>query len=349
MTQVEIGNFQINGSSQQKDSRLTWDIFTDTGSLSRARPNTTKILNLFGFTSWSKASIEAKFNTAIANAHKVNGLVFLGEEWYKPSHTPQMSASSAQGGYTIEGVSIPSPSNEDQFILALMKAWVAMCRRLGKKAVLCGSPAVCSDNAVWPWMYGSPAISYIASHFDIIILYHYPTTLPEAQGVSCKQDNGNTGYRDAKSYIKFWQGQGFMGKIIYLLITKFPNFPGSTDINVIRADFKSAADNMRLGDVIVTYPYANGVYSDGSAATRLIDIYNWYNGNNPTPTPTIGPTPTPIITPTPKPATPTPTPLITPTPGITPTPTKLNVIISSFPDNAVIKVNNININFIKKG
>jgi len=347
MTLVEIGNFQINGSSQQKDSRLTWDIFTDTGSLSRARAGTKKILNVFGFTSWSEASIRDKFKTATDNASKVDGLSWP-EEWYKPSRTPQMSAGSAQGGYTIEGVVIPSPSNEDQYILALLKAWVAMCRRLGKKAVLCGSPAVCSDNAVWPWMYGSPAVSYITAYFDIIILYHYPTTLAAAQGASCKQSNGNTGYNDAKSYIKFWHGQGFMGKIIYLLITKFPNFPGSTDINVIRADFKSAADNMRMGDVIVTYPYANGVYSDGSAASRLIDIYNWYNGNNPTPTPTIGPTPTPVITPTPRPATPTPTPLITPTPGITPTPTKLNVTISSFPDDAVIKVNNQNINIIKK-
>lgn len=323
---VEIGNFQINGSIQQRDPRLTTHIFTDVGSLSQNLSGF-KILNLFGFTSWSRASIEEKFNTAIANAYKVNGLVFLGEEWYKPSRTPQMNPGVAQGGYTIEGVEIPSPSNEDQFILALLKAWVSMCRRLGKKAVLCGSPAVCSDNAIWPWMYGSPAVSYIASHFDIIILYHYPTTVALAQGASCTQTNGKTGKNDAKSYIQYWKGQGFTGDFIYILITKFKDFEGSSDINVIRADFKSAAD--AGAKTIVTYPYANGVYSDGSAASRLIEINNWYNSITTTPTPQ--PTHTPI-----------------PTTYPSPTPGKLTVFINGFPDNATIKVNNQNINLLKK-
>jgi len=324
---VEIGNFQINSSIQQKDPRLKTHIFTDTGSLSQNLIGF-KILDLFGFTSWSQAAITAKFNTAISNASKVDGLVFLGEEWYKPSRTPQISTRSAQGGYTIEGVAIPSPSNEDQFILALLKAWVAMCRRLGKKAVLCGSPAVCSDDAVWTWMYGSPAVSYIASNFDIIILYHYPTTLSAAQGAACTQQNKNPGKNDARSYISYWKEKGFKGKIIYIIVTKFPDFPGSTDINVIKADFKSAAD--AGADTIVTYPYANGVYSDGSAATRLIDIYNWYTGG------IVTPTPTPVITPT-------------PSPTQTPRPGTLTVSITGFPDDAIIKVNNQNINFIKKG
>ncbi len=341
---IEIGNFQINGSNQQKDSRLTIHIFTDTGSLS-ANLSGFKILNLFGFTSWSKANVEAKFNTAITNASKVNGLVWMGEEWYKPSRTPQMLASSAQGGYTLEGVAIPSPSNEDQFILALLKAWKAMCNRLGKRAIICGSPAVCSDDAVWPWMYGSPAVSYIAANFDII-LYHYPTTLAAAQGANCNQQNGKTGKNDAKSYIQYWKGQGLKGDIIYLLISKFPNFQGSTDINVIRADFKSAAD--AGAKYIVTYPYANGILSDGSAASRLIEINNWYEGGTITPTP-VPQTPTP----TPKPATPTPSPVPTitpsPTPIITPTPQphQVSVVISSFPDNATIKVNGANINYLK--
>jgi len=309
---VEIGNFQINGSSQQKDSRFTYDIFTDTGSLSRARAGTYKILNLFGFTSWSQIAIKTKFSIAEQYASQVNGLVWIGEEWYKPSRTPQINPATAQGNYTLEGINIPSPSNEDDFILALLRAWKNMCNRLGKDAWICGSPAVCSDDAVWPWMYGNAAIPYMATNYNMI-LYHYPTTLSAAQGTTCKQQNGNPGKNDAASYIKFWKGKG-VKKIIYNLTTKFPNSPGTTDINVIRADFKSAAD--AGANIISTYPYANGISSDGSAASRLIEILNWYNGGTNTPTPQ---------------------------------PHQLTVSISSFPETATIKVNNQNIYLIKKG
>ena len=351
---VELGNVQINGSNQQKDSRLKWDLFTDIGSLTRIRPGTTKILQSYGYGTWSQIWLKNRFTLAENNKNKVDGLVFLlMEEIYKISRTPQMSVSSAKGGFTIEGISIPSPSNEDNYILALLKAWVVLCKRLGKKSVLFGTGAFCEANGIWDYMYGKPGMDYIISNFDIIVVYGYPNTLAGAQGGSCSTQYTPSGKTDAKSRISYIRSRGFTKTIIYIVVTKFADGAGTTNLDIIKADFKSAAD--AGANVIVSYGYTNGVYSDGNAASRLIDINNWYSGGTATPTPV----PTPIPTPTPKPATPTPTPIITPTPKpITPSPTpvitptprpsELTVLINSFPDDATIKVNNVNINLIKK-
>jgi len=290
---VLLGNFQINGSAAQKDKLIGVDTFTDVGSLANVRANTTKILNVYGFTSWSQADITAKFNRAIKYASKVDGLVFLGEEHYKPSRTPQTNPATANGpAYTLEGVTIPAmpAAGEDAYILALLKAWLAMCKRLGKKAWICGSPAVCSDPAIWPYQYGNAGIDYIAKNYNGIFLYHYPTTLSLAQGATCNQQNGNPGKNDAKSYIDFWRGKGFTGSINYILVTKFPDFPGSQDYNVIKADFKNALD--AGANIISTYPYANGVYSNSEAVPRMLKIAGELNA---LPKPPIPPLPIPPI------------------------------------------------------
>lgn len=282
-----LGNFQINGSAAQKDPIIKYDTFTDTGSLKYARPGTTKILEQFSYPgfSFSQAYIRGRFALAIKYASQVDGLIFLmQEEVYKPSRTFQVRADSANGpAYVLEGVTIPGmPGNEDAYFVSLLQAWKNLCTRLGKKAVICGSPAVCSDDAIWPYMYGSAGVSYIASYFDLIYLYHFPTTLSLAQGATCTQMNKKPGKNDAASYIRYWRSMGYRGLINYILVTKFSDFPGSTDINVIRADFKSAAD--AGADIISTYPYANGVYSNSDAVQRMIDILNWHGGS-PTPIP----------------------------------------------------------------
>lgn len=284
---VSLGNFQINGSAAQKNPLIRYDTFTDVGSLRNARTGTIRILEHFGFGNWSESYIRSRFSLAAQYASQVDGLIFLlQEEIYKPSRTPQTSAGTVQGGYSIEGVNIPS-SNEDAYILALLTAWKKMCARLGKKAVICGSPAVCSDDAIWSWMYGAAGVSYIAQNYDMIYLYHYPQTVSASQGATCTQMNGNPGKNDAASYIKFWRGRGFKGLINYILITKFSNWPGSTDMNVIRADFKSANAG---ADIISTYPYSNGVYSNSDAVGRMLQIAAEYGGSTPPP-PTPPPTP----------------------------------------------------------
>lgn len=284
---VLLGNLQINGSAAQRNPIFLYDTFTDIGSLKYSRSGTLKILEHYSYPgfSFSKAYIKSRFDLAVKYASQVDGLVFLlQEEIYKPSRTPQVSSASANGSsYTLEGVTIPAmPGNEDGYFVALLTAWKRLCIRLGKKAVLLGSPAVCSDDGVWPYMYGSQGISYIAANFDMIYLYHFPVTLSQAQGAICTQMNKNPGKNDAASYIRYWKGKGFRGLINYILVTKFSDFPGSTDINVIRADFKSAADSG--ADIISTYPYANGVYSNTDAVKRILDIYAWYGGS-PTPIP----------------------------------------------------------------
>lgn len=278
---VVLGNMQINGSAAQNNPAITCDTFTDTGSLKYARPGTVRILEQFGFGNWSESYIRSRFALAEKYASQVDGLILLlQEEVYKPSRTPQTSATTLQGGYSIEGVNIPS-SNEDAYFLALLTAWKKLCVRLGKKACICGSLAVCSDDGVWAWMYGSLGVSYIAQNYDMIYLYHYPQTVAVAQGATCTQMNGNPGKNDAASYIKFWRGRGFNGLINYILT-------GSTDFNVIRADFKSAVD--AGADIISTYPYANGVYSNSDAVGRMLQIAAEYGGMQPptTPPPTPG-------------------------------------------------------------
>jgi len=279
---VTLGNFQVR-SSKQLRSEIRYDTFTDINTLNNyylSRPNSIKIFESFSWTNfkWSESYIRSRFQLAKDYKNKVNGLVFLlQEEVYKPSRTPQVSPSTANGNsYQLEGVTIPAmPGNEDVYFTALLTAWKNLCASLGKKAVILGSPAVCSDDDVWIYMYGSSAINYIANNYDMIYLYHFPITKSFAQGSLCTQQNGNPGKYDASSYIKFWRNKGFKGLINYLLVTKFAKGVGTTDYATVEADFINAA-NAGV-DIISTYPYINEANNDNDATERMIQIYNNYN------------------------------------------------------------------------
>jgi len=86
----------------------------------------------------------------------------MQEEIYKPSRSPLVNKSTLNTtSYTIEGITIPAMSanptdaQEDAYLLALLKAWKALCNRLGKDAVLLGCAAGCEDDSIWSYMYGS--------------------------------------------------------------------------------------------------------------------------------------------------------------------------------------------------
>lgn len=279
---VEIGNFQLKYPSQIKPE-IKYDTFTDTTTLNNyysSRPNSIKILEFFDWSSfnWSQSYIKSRFTMAESYKNKVDGLVFLlQEEVYKPSKTPQSNISTANGpSYTLENTIIPQmPGNEDSYFVALLTAWKKLCVRLKKKCILLGSPAVCSDDSVWEYIYGNPAINYISSNFDMIYLYHFPITIQNATGSNCTQQNGKTGKYDAKSYIQFWRKKGFNKLINYLLVTKFAKGVGTADNAVVEADFVSALN--AGADIISCYPFKNELNNDHDATTRLISLYNKYN------------------------------------------------------------------------
>lgn len=289
MAKVKLGNFQKNGTPEQDNDLLTLDYFTDFWSLSKYKRNGVyTIAEQFRFPgfSFSRKAMEDIFALFRNNKDKIDGFTVFGqEEIFLPSRTPQVSPTTTYGSsYMLEGVNIPAmPGNETAYFVALLTAWKKMCVELGKDFVVCGSPAVCSDDAVWDYMYSKEGAKYIAEHADKIVIYHYPTTLAEAQGTDCKQANKNIGKRDAKSYITQWRNRGFKGDFIYILVTEFPDNAGTSDINVIKADFKRAADNLTEKDTIVTYPYAHK--SGGGAVKRMIGIYKEYIGANPMPEP----------------------------------------------------------------
>jgi len=214
-----LGNFQVNGSSVQANSRIRYDTFTDIQSLKYVRPGTTRILEHFGWGNWSQSWIRSRFTLAQQHASKVDGLIFLlHEEVYKPSRTSQMPRSSVQGGYTIEGITIPSPSNEDNYLLALLQAWKKLCVRLGKKAVLCGNAAGCEASTIWDYIYGKPAMDYIVQNYDVMYVAAYPTSVDYAKGKACTTQY-TTGYMDAKSRIAYLRARGFKKTIIYVMVT----------------------------------------------------------------------------------------------------------------------------------
>lgn len=283
---VEIGNFQVRSSSQLK-SEISYDTFTDTTTLNNyylSRPNSYKILESFdwGRFNWSKSYIESRFTLAESYKNKVNGLVFLmQEEIYKPSKSPLTSKSTLnKTSYVIEGVTIPAmPANptdsqEDAYILSLLKAWKALCKRLKKDSVLLGCAAACENDSVWSYMYGSPAINYIAANFNMIYVYGFPDTLAFANGATCSSQYVQSGKKDAKSRINFWRNKGFNGKINYILTTKFKKGIGTTDYAAVKADFISAAD--AGANIISTYPFINEANNDNLASSRLIKLKNEY-------------------------------------------------------------------------
>lgn len=299
---LELGVFNVNGNTVQSDSRIIINVLGGTGGIKYAKPGSFKILQQYRYpgASWSKQSILDIYKVAEANKDKVDGFIpFLQEEMYRPGATPQISITTATGSaYMLEGVNIPSmPGNESAFFLAHLKAWKNFCNRLGKKAVLCGCSAECENDGIWNYLYTAEGVDFIAKNFDIIILYHYPSTVAQAQGASCTNKyNNQTGLRNAKSYIDFWRKKGYNGKILYLLVTKFANGVGTTNLDVIKADFKDAADNLWDGDGIITYPYTVEE-KDNLAVKRMLDISDWYGGIAP-PEPPIPPVPVPVDTPT---------------------------------------------------
>lgn len=284
---MHLGIFQNNGSIKDNSLLEYWSL-TDTQSINSVPPGKVKILQSYCFPNfrWDKAFIQSRFDLAVKYSSQVDYLVFLlQEEIYTPERSTgfqQVPLSSANGSaYILEGVTIPAmPSaGSEAFFLALLQAWKALCIRLGKGMALCGSPASCSDDAVWPYVYGNSGVSFIAGNVDLLFLYHYPPSISLAQGATCTQMNGNPGKNNAKSYIDFWRGCGYKGLINYIITTRFPDNVGTTDINIIDADFKNAYDNLNNTDIVSSYPYANGVFSDSSAIPRLITLYNKYNGN----------------------------------------------------------------------
>lgn len=277
---VSLGNFQVWSKTQQK-SAITFDTFTDTNTLKAFnRKNATRIYESFNrkiFT-WSQEYIRDIFYKAEQNKNYADYLVFLlQEEIYTLSETqrifPNIKASSANGSsYTIEGVKIPKmpDAGESAYLLALLKAWHALCKRLNKKSAILGCPAVydADPKSTFEEIYTKSGITYIKDNYDMFYIYKFPTT-----------GKAKTfGYR-AKEPLDYWRKTlGYTGKINYILDTYFGKYNGldvgSQNYNTIFDDFENAADNG--ADIISCYPSINMINGDSLATDRLIKIANEY-------------------------------------------------------------------------
>ncbi len=282
---VALGNFQIWSKSQHRDE-IIYDTFTDTDSLTkRSRTKTSsgqqvyKIYESFNrkiFT-WKKEYIKDMFYKGETNAKYADYLVFLlQEEIYTLTETQRLwgvSPSTANGNaYTIEGVVIPKmpDAGEEAYLLALLKAWHALCNRLGKKSAIIGCPAgyETDPKSIFEKIYTIDGLNYIKDKYDMVYIYKYPPT-----------GKANTyGYR-AKEFIDYWKNTlGYNGKINYLLSTYFGTYKsvdvGSYGYDSVFQDFKNAADNG--ADIISAYPSVNMLNEDTQAIDRLIKISKEY-------------------------------------------------------------------------
>jgi hypothetical protein len=277
---VELGNFQVRNKSQQK-SEITFDTFTDTDTLKAFnRTSATRIYESFNrkiFT-WSQEYIRDIFYKAEQNKNYTDYLVFLlQEEIYTLSETYRIwdwiKPSSANGSaYTIEGVTIPKmpDAGEAAFLLALLKAWKALCVRLKKKCAILGCPAGYEPDIqhVFEESYTVNGLKYIVSNYDMVYIYKFPTTGKAT----------TFGYR-AKEPLDYWRKTlGYTEKINYLLDTYFGTDNGldvgSQNYNTVFDDFKNAADNG--ADIISCYPSINMLTGDSLATDRLIKIAGEY-------------------------------------------------------------------------
>ena len=283
---VHLGNFGFMGAKPQLNKSIEFDTSNYKGALGMKRPGVFTTVQHFSFPgfSWSKEYIINRFKLAEELAAKgADGLIFLlQEEIYRPSATPQVKRQSANGSaYSIKTSkgnygTIPSmPGNEDAYFLALLKAWKKLSATLGKKAVIVGCSAECEASDVWDYLYTRAGVKFIAENFDMIYLYHYPSSASLAKGASCTNSYTNRkGTHDAASYIRFWRNQGFQGLVNYLLVTKFANGVGTTKKSVVRADFVNA---VKAGaNIISCYPYISGKDNDTLAVDRMLDIYRGY-------------------------------------------------------------------------
>jgi hypothetical protein len=285
---VALGNFQrfYNSQNSQNNQMITYDTFTDTGSLALSRPNTTKIyeaFNLKGF-SWRKSYIQSIFQKAYANRNKADYFVFLlQEEIYLPSqssgwqHIPNDYKKDKT--YTIEGSTIHTDRGEVHYLNDLLRAWHKFIYNLKdskgnimkKKVAIIGCPRgyYPVPKTIFEQLYHTDNLKYIAKEYDMVYLYRYPST-----GNSLK-----TGYR-AKELINYWRNSlKFKGKINYVVDTYFGGTVGSTDYNTILNDFTDASNSG--AHVISAYPFSyikdQSTYNKG--APRLIQLYNDYNKN----------------------------------------------------------------------
>ncbi len=277
---VALGNFQVKSAIQQR-SEITYDTFSDTNSLktfNRTKTSTnqtvTRIYHAFNlkYFNWSESYIRDRFAAAETNAKYADYLVFLlQEEVYTLTETHRLwniEPSTANGNaYTIEGVTIPKMPNagESAFLLALLKAWHALCNRLNKKSAILGCPTGYEPNPqqVFETIYTSQCLNYISQNYDMIYIYRYPIT-----------GKGNTQNYRAKEFIDYWRKTlNYTGKINYILDTLFGVNNGSSNYITIKDDFKNAADNG--ADIISTYPSVNMItQNDFDATPRMIQIYN---------------------------------------------------------------------------
>lgn len=280
---VELGNFGVSNLSTQNKPQITYDTFIDTWSLkNKSRPNTTKIYQSFNLDifTWKQEYIKDIFKKAEDNKDYTDYLVFLlQEEVYTLIETQRLwglSPSTANGSsYTIEGVIIPKmpDAGEEAYLLALLKAWHALCIRLNKKSAILGCPIGYEPNPQYAFEhnYTKDGITYIAKNYDMVYIYRYPTT-----GKASK-----FGYR-AKEYLEYWRNTlNYTGKINYNLDTFFGVYHntdvGSLDYNTIKEDFINAADNG--ADIISCYKSINMLENDDKATARLLQIANEYQPN----------------------------------------------------------------------
>lgn len=286
---VALGNFQRYSDKyikiSQTNSQITYDTFTDTGSLSLARKDIVRIyeshnLNIF---SWRKSYIIAIFQKAYANRYKADYFVFLlQEEIYLPSQTSGWQKVTndykKDKSYSIEGSTIHTDKGEIHYFNDLLRAWHKFCWNMKdsngnimkKKVAYIGCPRgyYPTPSQIFTTTYGSDNLKYIAGEYDMVYIYRYPTTLTKAK---------QAGYR-ASDYIKYWKNTlNFKGKINYILDTQFNNT--SISLDTIREDFRNATN--AGAHIISAYPYTNilssSTYTKG--APRLIEIRNWYNSH----------------------------------------------------------------------
>ena len=279
---IALGNFQLVNITTQNNPLITWNSCTDLYSLTRNRGKKV-VLQSFSFPNfrWSQSYIKSRFDLAIKYSSQCDALIFLmQEEIYQPTAStgfqgvPMESANGAS--YVLEGVTIPAmpQAGSEAFFVALLRAWKALCVRLNKKAALCGSPTGLQLNVagVFKWIYSLSGLSYIATNYNMIFLYRYPQSVSQANGI--------TKGHSAKEYIDYWRrGLGYSGLINYILVTKFTDGAGTTDLKVIDADFKNAYFALNNNDIISAYPYALQSLNDTSATERLIQLYNIYKGD----------------------------------------------------------------------
>ncbi len=290
---VALGNFQMfyNNSNyriadSQKRPEISYDTFTDTGSLALARPNTVKIYESFALSkfSWRKSYIQSIFQKAYANRNKAHYFVFLlQEEIYLPSqssgwqHIPNDYTKDPT--YVIEGSTIHTDRGEVHYLNDLLRAWHKFIynlkdssgRIMEKKVAIMGCPRTfnVSTKTIFETAYNIENLNYIAKEYDMVYLYRYP---PTGKSLS-------TGYR-AKEFIDYWRKTlNYKRTINYILDTYFGGSTGSNDYNTILNDFRDAANSG--AHVISAYPftYINDKSSYTKGAPRLVQIYKDYKSH----------------------------------------------------------------------